>query len=50
MALNLKEVVLRPFNYCIVDEVDSILVMKLNYFDYKTINTFIDKYIVSVRF
>ena len=26
MALNLKDVVLRPFNYCIIDEVDSILI------------------------
>ena len=26
MALNLTEVVLRPFNYCIIDEVDSILI------------------------
>jgi preprotein translocase subunit SecA len=26
MALNLSDVVLRPFNYCIVDEVDSILI------------------------
>lgn len=26
MALNLSEVVLRPFNYCIIDEVDSILI------------------------
>lgn len=26
MALNLTDVVLRPFNYCIVDEVDSILI------------------------
>ena len=26
MSLNLKDVVLRPFNYCIVDEVDSILI------------------------
>lgn len=26
MALNLNDVVLRPFNYCIVDEVDSILI------------------------
>jgi len=25
-ALNLTEVVLRPFNYCIIDEVDSILI------------------------
>ena len=26
MALNLNDVVLRPFNYCIIDEVDSILI------------------------
>ena len=26
MALNLNEVVLKPFNYCIIDEVDSILI------------------------
>src|SRR5210317_1630311 len=26
MALNLTDVVLKPFNYCIIDEVDSILV------------------------
>merc|ERR1712115_32484 len=26
MALNLKDVTLRPFNYCIIDEVDSILI------------------------
>nr|YP_010516888.1 subunit A of preprotein-translocase [Haslea pseudostrearia]UXN44670.1 subunit A of preprotein-translocase [Haslea pseudostrearia] len=26
MALNLSDVVLKPFNYCIVDEVDSILI------------------------
>ena len=26
MALNFKDVVLRPFNYCIVDEVDSVLI------------------------
>merc|ERR1712176_719572 len=26
MALNLRDVVLRSFNYCIVDEVDSILI------------------------
>jgi preprotein translocase subunit SecA len=26
MALNLTDLVLRPFNYCIVDEVDSILI------------------------
>jgi len=26
MALNLEDVVLRPFNYCIIDEVDSVLI------------------------
>ena len=26
MALNINDVVLRPFNYCIVDEVDSVLI------------------------
>jgi preprotein translocase subunit SecA len=26
MALNLNDMVLRPFNYCIIDEVDSILI------------------------
>src|SRR5210317_2325663 len=26
MALNLTDIVLRPFNYCIIDEVDSILI------------------------
>ena len=26
MALNVKDLVLRPFNYCIIDEVDSILI------------------------
>jgi preprotein translocase subunit SecA len=26
MALNMTDVVLRPFNYCIIDEVDSILI------------------------
>ena len=26
MALNLSDIVLRPFNYCIIDEVDSILI------------------------
>ena len=51
MALNLKEVVLRPFNYCIVDEVDSILIDEAQtpLIISNTINTFIDKYIVSAE-
>ena len=51
MALNLKEVVLRPFNYCIVDEVDSILIDEAQtpLIISNTINTSIDKYIVSAE-
>ena len=43
MALNLKEVVLRPFNYCIVDEVDSILIdeAQMPLIISSTVNTFI---------
>ncbi len=26
MALNLNEIVLKPFNYCVIDEIDSILI------------------------
>ena len=29
IALNIQDVVLRPFNYCIIDEVDSILIEML---------------------
>ena len=51
MALNLKEVVLRSFNYCIVDEVDSILIDEAQtpLIISNTVNTFIDKYIVSAE-
>jgi len=51
MALNLKEVVLRPFNYCIVDEVDSILIDEAQtpLIISNTINTSIDKFIVSAE-
>ena len=47
MALNLKEVVLRPFNYCIVDEVDSILIDEAQtpLIISNTVDTFIDKFI-----
>lgn len=49
MSLNINDVVLKPFNYCIVDEVDSIfideaqtpLIMSNN------IETQIDKYIIA---
>jgi len=51
MALNLKEVVLRPFNYCIVDEVDSILIDEAQtpLIISNTIDTFIDKFIVTAE-
>jgi len=51
MALNLKDVVLRPFNYCIVDEVDSILIdeAQMPLIISSTINTFIDKFIVAAE-
>nr|YP_009496059.1 preprotein-translocase subunit a [Rhizosolenia setigera]AWT38499.1 preprotein-translocase subunit a [Rhizosolenia setigera] len=51
MALNLREVVLRPFNYCIVDEVDSILIDEAQtpLIISSTIDTFIDKFIVAAE-
>jgi len=51
MALNLKEVVLRPFNYCIVDEVDSILIDEAQtpLIISNTINTSIDKFVISAE-
>merc|ERR1712161_25427 len=47
MALNLKEVVLRPFSYCIVDEVDSILIDEAQtpLIISNTIHTSIDKFV-----
>ena len=49
MALNLKDVVLRPFNYCIVDEVDSILIDEAQtpLILSSIVDTFIDKYIIA---
>jgi len=49
MALNLTDVVLRPFNYCIIDEVDSILIDEAQtpLILSNNIVTPIDKYIVS---
>ena len=51
MALNLKDVVLRPFNYCIVDEVDSILIDEAQtpLIISNTIDTSIDKFIVAAE-
>jgi preprotein translocase subunit SecA len=49
MALNLQEVVLRPFNYCIVDEVDSILIDEAQtpLILSSSVKTSIDKYILG---
>ena len=51
MALNLTDVVLRPFNYCIVDEVDSILIDEAQtpLIISNSIQTPIEKYIVAAE-
>jgi preprotein translocase subunit SecA len=51
MALNLKDVVLRPFNYCIVDEVDSILIDEAQtpLILSSSVKTSIDKYILAAE-
>jgi preprotein translocase subunit SecA len=51
MALNLNEVVLRPFNYCIIDEVDSILIDEAQtpLIISNNIKTPVDKYIVAAE-
>ncbi len=51
MSLNFKDVVLRPFNFCIVDEVDSILIDEAQtpLILSSTVETFIDKYIVGAE-
>jgi preprotein translocase subunit SecA len=49
MALNLSDVVLRPFNYCIIDEVDSILIDEAQtpLILSDTVKTPTDKYIIA---
>ena len=51
MSLNLNDVVLRPFNYCIIDEVDSILIDEAQtpLIISNNISTPIEKYIVSAE-
>jgi len=51
MALNLKDVVLRPFNYSIVDEVDSILIDEAQtpLILSSSVKTSIDKYIIAAE-
>jgi preprotein translocase subunit SecA len=49
MALNLNDVVLRPFNYCIIDEVDSILIDEAQtpLIISDNMETPVDKYIIA---
>lgn len=51
MALNLSQVVLPPFNYCIVDEVDSIFIdeAQVPLIISQAVETCIDKYIVAAE-
>ena len=51
MVLNLNEVVLRPFNYCIIDEVDSILIDEAQtpLIISNNIETPVDKYIIGAE-
>ena len=51
MALNLTDVVLRPFHYCIIDEVDSILIDEAQtpLIISNNIQTPVEKYIVAAE-
>lgn len=51
MALNIQDVVLRPFNYCIVDEVDSILIDEAQtpLIIASSVETSIDKYVIAAE-
>ena len=51
MALNIQDVVLRPFNYCIVDEVDSILIDEAQtpLIISSSVETSIDKYVIAAE-
>jgi preprotein translocase subunit SecA len=51
MALNLSDVVLRPFNYCVIDEVDSILIDEAQtpLIISNNIQTPVEKYIIAAE-
>jgi preprotein translocase subunit SecA len=51
MALNASDVVLRPFNYCIIDEVDSVLIDEAQtpLIISNNIETPVDKYIIAAE-
>ena len=50
-ALNVNDVVLRPFNYCIIDEVDSVLIDEAQtpLIISNNISTSVDKYIIAAE-
>ena len=51
MALNSNDVALRPFNYCIIDEVDSVLIDEAQtpLIISNAIETCVDKYIITAE-
>ena len=51
MALHISNVVLRPFNYCIVDEVDSVLIDEAQtpLIISNSVQTSVDKYIIAAE-
>merc|ERR1712176_431462 len=51
MALNIKDIVLRPFNYCIVDEVDSILIDEAQtpLILSSVVQTFLEKFVIAAE-
>ena len=51
MALNLNDVALRPFNYCIIDEVDSVLIDEAQtpLILSENFETPVDKYIIAAE-
>ena len=51
MALNIKDIVLRPFNYCIVDEVDSILIDEAQtpLILSSVVETFLEKFVIAAE-
>ena len=51
MALNINDVVLLPFNYCIIDEVDSVLIDEAQtpLIISNAVQTSIDKYVIAAE-
>ena len=51
MAMNIKDIVLRPFNYCIIDEVDSILIDEAQtpLILSSSIETFLEKFVIAAE-